>query len=79
MTGFPAAKFGFWGRGVFKPGAHADLVLFDPRKIIDCGTFEDPHRLPAGIEAVFVNGVLTYRNGKMTGEPAGRALRRGRD
>src|SRR5262249_17644076 len=44
MTGFPARKFGFADRGTLEAGKKADLVLFDPVAIIDCGTFEDPHR-----------------------------------
>lgn len=76
MTGFAAAKFGLTDRGVLKPGAKADLVLFDPARIIDCGTFEDPHRHPDGIDAVFVNGVAAMRGGRLTGARAGRALRR---
>jgi len=76
MTGFPAAKFGLKGRGVVKPGAYADLVLFDPKRIIDRGTFEDPHRRPDGIDAVFVNGVMSVRNAQPVNARAGRVLRR---
>jgi N-acyl-D-aspartate/D-glutamate deacylase len=76
MTGFPAAKFGLEGRGVVKPGAYADLVLFDPKRIIDRGTYEDPHRHPDGIDAVFVNGVMSVRNAQPANARAGRALRR---
>ena len=77
MTGFAAAKFGLAGRGELKTGAHADIVVFNPLRIIDCGTFEDPHRTPAGIEAVFVNGVLAMRGGKLTGARSGIGMRRG--
>lgn len=77
MTGFAARKFGLRDRGVVKPGAVADLVLFDPRRIIDRGTFEDPHRTPDGIEAVYVNGVKAVAGGKPTDARAGRVLRRG--
>ena len=77
MTGFSARKFGLRDRGVVKAGAIADLVLFDPRRIIDRGTFEDPHRTPDGIEAVYVNGVKAVAGGKPTGARAGRVLRRG--
>ncbi len=76
MTGFPAKKFGFHDRGVLRPGARADLVLFDPATIIDCGTFEDPKHPPKGIAAVYVNGVCTVENGKAIGARAGRVLRR---
>jgi N-acyl-D-amino-acid deacylase len=76
MTGFPAAKFGLEGRGLVKPGAVADLVLFDPQRVIDRGTFEDPKRPPEGIRAVFVNGVKAVDGGRLTGDRAGRVLRR---
>jgi|SRR5579871_3468870 len=78
MTGFPARKFGFADRGVLKPGFKADLVLFDPKTVIDRGTFEDPNRTPEGIAAVYVNGQLTAASGKSTGARAGGVLRRAR-
>jgi N-acyl-D-amino-acid deacylase len=76
MTGFAAKKFGLKDRGLVREGAFADLVLFDPAKIIDRGTFEDPKRLPDGIRAVFVNGKKAVDNGTMTGVRTGRVLRR---
>ena len=78
MTGFAARKFGLHDRGVIRPGACADLVLFDPATIIDRGTFEDPKRAPEGIRAVFVNGALAVDRGKVTGARTGRVLRRSR-
>jgi N-acyl-D-amino-acid deacylase len=77
MTGFAARKFGLRDRGVVKEGAIADLVLFDPRRIIDRGTWENPKLTPDGIEAVYVNGVKAISGGKPTGARAGRVLRRG--
>jgi N-acyl-D-amino-acid deacylase len=76
MTGFPARKFGFADRGVLAPGKKADVVLFDPKTVIDCGTFEDPHRPPKGIVAVYVNGEAAVKGGKPAGARAGRVLRR---
>jgi N-acyl-D-aspartate/D-glutamate deacylase len=76
MTGFAAAKFGLKDRGLVRAGAFADLVLFDPAKIIDRGTFDDPKRLPDGIRAVFVNGRKAVDNGTVTGVRTGRVLRR---
>jgi N-acyl-D-amino-acid deacylase len=76
MTGFPARKFGLRDRGVIRAGAFADLVVFDPARILDVGTYEDPNHPPAGIHHVFVNGIRVVRDGQHTGARPGRALRR---
>jgi N-acyl-D-amino-acid deacylase len=76
MTGMPAQRFGLSGRGTIREGAHADLVLFNPETVIDTATFTDPVQHAAGIEAVWVNGVLSYRDGKATGERGGRFVAR---
>jgi N-acyl-D-aspartate/D-glutamate deacylase len=79
MTGMPARKIQIPDRGVIRPGAFADLVAFDPATVRDTATFEDPHRYPEGIELVVVNGVITARDGALTGDLAGRPVRgRGR-
>jgi len=57
MTGLPAEVFGLAGRGLVKPGCHADLVLFDPAKVRDMATYEHPSLAAEGILEVFVNGV----------------------
>ena len=76
MTGLPAARFGLHGRGRIEPGAHADLVLFDPATVIDSATFESPVQPAAGIHLVMVNGTPVWRDGGATGERPGRVLRR---
>jgi N-acyl-D-amino-acid deacylase len=74
MTGLTAAKFGLAGRGVLKPGAHADITLFDADTIIDAADFKESTRPAVGIEAVIVNGVPVWRGGKPTGARPGRVL-----
>jgi len=76
MTGLPAERFGLKGRGRLLPGAHADLVLFDPETVLDRATFEQPAQPAAGIETVFVAGEPVWQHGKSTGAKPGRALRR---
>ena len=63
MTGHTAAVFGMSGRGVIRPGAYADLVLFDPETVRDTATFENPVSLAEGILETWVNGGSTYVHG----------------
>ncbi|MFV0262099.1 MAG: N-acyl-D-amino-acid deacylase family protein [Kluyvera sp.] len=75
MTGMSAARFQLADRGLVKCGYYADLVLFDPQTVRDVASFSDPQRPAAGIEAVMVNGVMSYgQNNKVIGR-AGRFLR----
>ena len=76
MTSLPAKRFGLNDRGLVREGFAADLVLFDPETVRDAATFECPIRPAAGIEAVWVNGILSYRDQKSTGKRAGKFLRR---
>ncbi len=76
MTGLPAQRFRLAGRGRISEGSSADLVLFDPEKIIDTATFSNPTCAAEGIAAVWVNGVLSYKDGHATGQRAGRFLPR---
>lgn len=76
MTGLSAARFQLTDRGLIKCGYFADLVLFDPQTIRDVASFSDPQQPAAGIEAVMVNGVMSYgQNHHIIGR-AGRFLRR---
>jgi N-acyl-D-amino-acid deacylase len=76
MTGMPAVKFKLADRGVIRPRAFADLVVFDPARIRDTATYDDPRRFPDGIRAVYVNGTAVARDGEHTAARPGRALRR---
>jgi N-acyl-D-amino-acid deacylase len=76
MTGLSAERFGLAGRGVIRPGAYADLVLFDVNAIADAATFEQPTLPARGIEAVLINGTPVLQAGKPTGARPGRVLRR---
>jgi N-acyl-D-amino-acid deacylase len=76
MTSLPAAKFGLEDRGVIRAGAFADLVVYDPASIVDRATWTEPHRYPAGIDRVFVNGAEVVVGAEHTGRLAGRILRK---
>lgn len=79
MTRMSADRFGLDDRGRIAVGAAADLVLFDPLQIKDSATFSEPQQLAEGIHSVWVNGVLSYQNKKITGQRAGKFLERQRD
>jgi N-acyl-D-aspartate/D-glutamate deacylase len=77
MTGLPAKRFGLADRGLVRENYKADLVLFDPKTIRDTATFADPIQKAQGIESVWVNGVLSYREHANCGPRTGRFLARG--
>ena len=76
MTGLPADRFGLADRGVVRPGAAADLVIFDPTTVIDRSTYEDPVKPAAGIDLVLANGEAIWDGARSTGARPGRVLRR---
>jgi N-acyl-D-amino-acid deacylase len=78
ITMLPAETFSIHKRGVLKKGAFADIVVFDPEKIADRATFENPFLKPEGIHFVIVNGMPAVWEGEMTGNMSGRILRHGR-
>jgi len=75
FTALPAQKMRLTDRGVLKQGMWADLVVFDPEKITDKATFEDPNQLSVGMDYVLVNGEPVIEEGKMTGKLPGKVLR----
>jgi N-acyl-D-amino-acid deacylase len=76
MSGLAAEHVGLKDRGTLRPGAYADLVLFDPATVADRATRETPEALSTGIEKVWVNGRLVLEHGRGTGLFPGKPLRR---
>ena len=75
MTSLPAKTFHLDGRGTIKPGSWADIVIFDPEKVADPSTFDDPHHYAEGFSDVFVNGTAVLKNGAMTAARPGGPLK----
>ncbi len=75
FSALPAQRMRLADRGVLKLGLWADLVVFDPEKIRDIATFENPNQLSVGMDYVLVNGVPVIANGKTTGALPGKVLR----
>lgn len=78
MTSLNASKIGLVDRGLLRPGTFADVTVFDPERVIDKATYQEPFQYSAGIEYVIVNGRLVLDKGSPTGAKAGRAIRRGK-
>lgn len=76
MTGKPAQVFHLEKRGRLQEGYFADVVVFDPEKIIDIATAENPYQYPLGIHDVVVNGDPVLLSGRFSGIRSGRVLRR---
>ena len=75
MTSAPAQRLHLADRGRLAPGLAADVVIFDPARIADTATFEQPFQYPVGISAVLVNGGITLRDGQRAPVGTGRSLR----
>jgi N-acyl-D-amino-acid deacylase len=75
MTSLPADNLSLKDRGRLRPGAFADLVVFDPNTIQDHATFEKSHQLSTGVSYVIVNGKLALKDGKATGAATGKVVR----
>ncbi len=75
MTSIPATRYGLLGRGLLEPGYAADIVVFDPTTIADCGTYSS-RADPVGVRHVFVNGKQALSDAALTGVRAGRVLTR---
>ena len=76
MTSLPARRVGLADRGLVRVGMAADVVVFDPERIRDVATFDNPNRYAEGVRWVLVNGQIVLDDGKLTSARPGRPLRR---
>jgi N-acyl-D-aspartate/D-glutamate deacylase len=81
MTLMPAQRLetrapAFRDKGRIRVGADADITIFDPGRVIDKATYEEPLRYSEGIQFVLVNGVPVVKDGQLVdGVLPGRAAR----
>src|ERR1035437_2508894 len=75
LTALPAANLKIRKRGAIKTGYYADLAIFDPVRIQDHATFENPQQYSTGMVDVFVNGIQVLKDGVHTGALPGRVIR----
>jgi N-acyl-D-amino-acid deacylase len=74
MTSMPATRFGLRDRGLLKPGAYADVAVFDFEALDNVSTLENPQQYCSGVNFVIVNGTLVIEAGNHTGARPGRHL-----
>lgn len=77
MTSLPANRYGLSGKGIVAEGADADMVLFDPKTVMDRADYTSPLAGNAGIAGVYVGGMLAVDHGTPTGARNGHVLRKG--
>jgi N-acyl-D-amino-acid deacylase len=75
MTSLAASRVGLLDRGILRPGAFADIAVFDPKTIRDAATFSDPMHYSVGVRYVFVNGRPVVWDAEITDERPGRPVR----
>jgi N-acyl-D-aspartate/D-glutamate deacylase len=76
MTSFPAQRLRLTDRGLLREGCWADVVVFDPDKVIDKATFEEPHQFPEGMPYILVNGEIVVEDNQQTDNRPGKHIRR---
>ncbi|MCC7286575.1 MAG: D-aminoacylase [Burkholderiaceae bacterium] len=76
MTGGSAAALGWTDRGWIREGYCADIAIFDPARVSDHATYEQPHQYATGVTTVVVNGTVVIDEGEHTGTLPGRVLKR---
>lgn len=75
LSGLPAENLHLKKRGFLKRGNYADVVVFDPARVQDHATYEQPQQFATGVQQVFVNGVQVIKDGQHTGAMPGRVVR----
>jgi N-acyl-D-amino-acid deacylase len=74
MSAFPAQRMGLHDRGLIRPGMVADVAVFDPARVLDAATFEEPHQYAEGFSLVLVNGEIVVEGDRVTEARPGRVL-----
>ncbi len=74
MSALPASRIRLADRGHLAVGFAADIAVFDPARVQDKATYEEPFQYPVGISAVVVNGAVALRDGQRAAQGTGKTL-----
>ena len=77
MTGLTAEHLGLQNRGIIAKGNYADLVLFNPDTVQDNAVIGNNKALSTGVDAVWVNGEMVYKNQKSMRKFSGVLIKKG--
>ena len=75
LANLPSKHLKLPKRGELKVGNYADIIIFDPTKVKDNATFDNPHQYSEGMIHVFVNGVQVLKDAEHTGNKGGRFVK----
>jgi N-acyl-D-amino-acid deacylase len=75
LSALPAHNLGLHERGLLRAGYYADVVVFDPKTVMDHATYTQPQQFATGVSDVLVNGQAVLKAGEPTGAPAGQVVR----
>ena len=75
MTSLAAETMGLRDRGRLAAGLQADVVVFNPKRVADTATYEEPTRLAVGVEAVVLRGGVALERGEVLDARLGRVVR----
>jgi N-acyl-D-amino-acid deacylase len=76
LTQLPAKRLELRDRGRIAEGYKADIAVFDAERFQATATTFEPNQLARGMRHVVVNGVVTLRDGSLTGSRGGQVIRR---
>ena len=76
VTSNPARALRLKGKGLLRAGMDADILVFDPEKIRERGTYSDPHRPASGFDWVLVGGECAVARAQRTASRSGRSIYR---
>lgn len=75
MTGLPAEILNLEKRGKIKKNNYADIIIFDPKELIDLSNYENPFSFSVGIKYVLINGKIVLKDEKIFEKSAGKLLK----
>jgi N-acyl-D-amino-acid deacylase len=76
ITWLPAERMCLGGKGRLKPGADADITVFDLSRIRDGATYEEPRKAPEGVEYVVIGGKIAMKHGEVIHRRLGKSIRK---